>query len=140
MLLLNQWADQNEGYYLSIVISGMAQIRQAAPAVAKGNVTLKEAVDMEVKRMLEANEFAAIAETVSAKYLSTLDEFLELANELNLDVKPKDGTYQSADGRMTLTVKDGGNTEIFYYKFAELTIEEKRKSTDELMKKSRTAE
>ena len=138
--LLYQWVAQNEGYYLSVTFGTRSQTRLVAPAVAKGNVTLKEAVDMEVKRMLEANEFAAIQEIVSKVYMLSLDEFFELANELNLDVKPKDGTYQSDDGRMTMTVKDDGNTEIFYHKFAELTIEENRKSTDELMKKSRTAE
>lgn len=139
-LILNRWADQNKGYYLSVLLDGKSHLRHVAPAVAKGNITLKEAVDMAVERMIDTNEFAAINETVSAKYLYTVDVFRKSVNELgiNLDTKQKDGTYQSNDGYMTMTVKD--DTRIYYNEFAELTIEEYTNNMFDLMKKTQTAE
>lgn len=138
--ILSRWADQNEGYYKSVLFNGLSYSRNVAPAVAKGNITLKEAVDIAVERMIETNEFAAINETVSMCYIYTIDEMPNFANEseINSDnAKPKDGTYQSDDGHMTMTLK--GGTAIYYNKLKGLTQEEYRKYAFKLMEKAKTA-
>ena len=131
--LLRSWAAEKEGYMLSVKLASAASPEFVAPAVATGNDALKDAVNKIVKSMLENKMFMEISEDGSFR---TLDLLARRGAEAG-DGKLADGTYQSDDGDLVLTV-NGGN--LIYYCQREMSPEQMNKNTLEIMKKAQTTE